>query len=98
MSLRLKNRDKFTGKLGEDLTEHIRNSIEAAQDYKLDQGNKLAFFHNIFDGETKRFYREKVKTDAELSGKLVKSCKMSIIALLNRIGYENIFKAYGSDL
>ena len=59
-ALRFKNQDKFTGKLGEDLTEHINNYIDAAQDYNLDQTNKLAFFHNIFDGEPKRFYREEV--------------------------------------
>ena len=58
MALRVKNQDTFTGKLGEDLTEHINNYIDAAQDYNLDQTNKLAF-HNIFDGEAKKFYREK---------------------------------------
>ena len=61
MALRFKNQDKFTGKLGEDLTEHINSYIDAAQDYNLDQTNKLAFFHNIFDGEATRFYREKVR-------------------------------------
>lgn len=61
VALRFKNQEKFTGKLGEDLTENISNCIDAAQDYKLDQTNKLAFFHNIFDGKAKRFYREKAK-------------------------------------
>ena len=53
MALRFKNQDKVTEKLGEDLTEHVNNYIDAAQDYNLDQTNKLAFFHNIFDGEAK---------------------------------------------
>ena len=61
MALRFKNRDKFTETLGEDLTEHINNYIDASQDYCLDQGNKLALFHNIFKGEAKRLYREKVR-------------------------------------
>ena len=39
IALRFKNQDKFTGKLSEDLTEHINNYIDAAQDYNLDQTN-----------------------------------------------------------
>ena len=61
MALRFKNQDKFAGKLGEDLPEHINNYIDAAQDYNLDQTNKLASFHNAFDRGAKRFYREKVR-------------------------------------
>ena len=61
MALLFKNQDKLTGKLGEDLTEHINNYNDAAQDYSLDQTNKLAFLYNIFDREARRFYREKMR-------------------------------------
>ena len=53
MALRFKHREKFTGKLGEDLTEHINNYIDASKDYCLDQSNKLTFCHTIFEGEAK---------------------------------------------
>ena len=42
MALRFKNHEKLTGKLSEDLPEHINNYIDAAQDYSLDQTNKRA--------------------------------------------------------
>ena len=42
MALRFKNQDKFTGKLSKDLTEHINNCNDAAQDCSLDPTNKRA--------------------------------------------------------
>ena len=68
MALRFKNQDKLTGKLGEVLTEHINNYIDAAQDYNVDKTNKCTYLHNIFDGEAKRFYREKVRDRCENFG------------------------------
>jgi hypothetical protein len=35
MATRFKTDQKFTGKLGEDLTEHINNFMDAASDYNL---------------------------------------------------------------
>ena len=94
MALRFKNRDKFTGKLGEDLTEHINNYIDASQDYCLDQDNKFAFFHNIFEGEAKRFYREKVR---ERCGNFEQACQI-MQDEYNNITRQNRIRKYLQSL
>jgi hypothetical protein len=60
MATRFKIEQKFTGKLGEDLTEYISNYMDAANDYNLTNQQKMDFMHHLLDGEAKRFYREKV--------------------------------------
>ena len=60
MAVRFKGYEKFSGKMGEDLEEHINNHIDAAKDYRLTLEQRLDFFHHIFDGEAKTFYRLKV--------------------------------------
>jgi len=60
MAIRFKSTEKFSGKLGESITEHINNYLEVANEYGLDHGEKFLFFYHIFDGEAKRFYRIKV--------------------------------------
>ena len=94
MALRFKNRDKFTGKLGKDLTEHINNYIDASQDYCLDQGNKFVFFQNIFEGEAKRFYREKVQ---ERCGNFGQACQIMQDEYKN-ITRQNRFRKYLQSL
>ena len=54
MAFRFKNHDKCTGKLGEDLTEQIKNYIDAAQDYGIDQTNNRA-------GQEVLLYQERSK-------------------------------------
>jgi Zinc knuckle len=60
MATRLKADQKFTGKLGEDLTEFISTYMDAANDYYLFSKQKLDHMHHLLDGEAKRFYREKM--------------------------------------
>ena len=60
IALRFRNDDKFSGKLGEDLNEAINLYLDAANDYELNQEQRLKYFHTIFEGEARRFYRLKV--------------------------------------
>jgi hypothetical protein len=60
MATRFKIEQKFTGKLGEDLTEYISNYMDATNDYNLTNQQKMDFMHHLLDGEAKRFYREEV--------------------------------------
>jgi hypothetical protein len=60
MATRFKTEQKFTGKLGEDLTEHINNFMDAASDYNLTPQQKLDYMHHLFEGEANRFYRSNV--------------------------------------
>jgi hypothetical protein len=60
MAIRFKAGQKFTGKLGEDLTEHIKNYMDAASDYNLSPQQKLDYMHHLFEGEAKRFYRSNI--------------------------------------
>jgi hypothetical protein len=55
MATRFKTEQNFTGKLGEDLTEHINNFMDAASDYNLTPQQKLDYMHHLFEGEAKRF-------------------------------------------
>ena len=48
------------GKLGEDLTEYIWNYMDAETDYNLTDRQKFDFFHYVFEGEAKLFYKGKV--------------------------------------
>ena len=60
IALRFRSDDKFSGKLGKDLNEAINLYLDAANDYELNQEQRLKYFHNIFEGEARRFYRLKV--------------------------------------
>lgn len=60
IATRFKSIEKFSGKLGEDVNEHIENYLDAANVYGLENAKKLQFFHNIFEGEARRFYRQNV--------------------------------------
>lgn len=62
MAVRFKKDDKFSGKIGEDVNEYIFNYKEAAIDYELSTDQMLKYFHNLFDGEAKSFYRHHVQT------------------------------------
>lgn len=57
---RFKREERYSGKIGEDIKEVIDNYCDAADDYNLSDEQKLRYFHNIFDGEAKRFYRTSV--------------------------------------
>jgi hypothetical protein len=60
MATRFKAEQKFTGKLGEYLTEYISNYMDAANDYNLSLKQKLDYMHHVLDGESKSFYREDI--------------------------------------
>jgi hypothetical protein len=60
MATRFKADQKFTGRLGEDLTNYISNYMDAANDYNISEKQKLDYMHHVLDGEAKRFYREKI--------------------------------------
>ena len=60
IALRFRSDDKFSGKLGEDLSEAINLYLDAANDYELNHEHRLKYFHNIYEGEARRFYRLKV--------------------------------------
>jgi hypothetical protein len=60
IATRFKADQKFTGKLGEDLTEFISNYMDAANDYNLSAMQKLDYMHHLLDGEAKSFNREKI--------------------------------------
>ena len=53
---RFKREERYSGKIGENINEVIDNYCHAADDYNLNEDQKLRYFHNIFDGEAKRFY------------------------------------------
>jgi hypothetical protein len=50
MATRFKADKKFTGKLGEDLTEYISNYMDAANDYNLSAKQELDYMHHLLDG------------------------------------------------
>ena len=60
MVSRFKSGDRFSGKTSQYLQECIQNYLDACSDYDLNNEQKLRFFHNICDGEAKRFFRENI--------------------------------------
>lgn len=87
IATRFKSTKKFTGELGDDINEHIGNYLDAANDYKLENLRKLQYFHNIFDGEAKRFYRQNVMGVSQL---FIEACtkkgqKYNTITRQNRV-------------
>lgn len=53
---------KFEGKLGDSSDVASASYNETCADLELDNEQKYKFFHNLFKGEAKRFYREQVAT------------------------------------
>lgn len=64
MGTRWTKEDKFSGKLVEDLNEAINFYTDATNDYELFRGQKLKYFHNVFNGEARSFYCPRVETNA----------------------------------
>lgn len=59
MVSRFKRDNRVTGKLGDDINEAINNYIDGAVHYQLNQKHEFKFLHKLFDGDAKRFYRDK---------------------------------------
>lgn len=49
--------DCFTGKIGKDIKTCIANWIETCNDLHTNSGQRMKFFHNIFDDDVKQIYR-----------------------------------------
>jgi hypothetical protein len=61
IALRFKNEEhKYSGTLAENYLEYLNNYLDAAKQYRLNEGQKLEFFIEIFTGEAKRHYRNYV--------------------------------------
>lgn len=56
----LKEEGECSGKMGEDLNGFIYNYNEAEDDYQLIVTRKLHYFHHVFDGDAKQYYRSTV--------------------------------------
>lgn len=50
------NKDRFKGKLGEDIHQYIHNYETICEDYKLSESQKLKFLHYLFADEAKTFF------------------------------------------
>ena len=57
---RFKREERYFGRIGEDINEVVDKCCDAADDYNLNEDQKLRYFHNVFDGEAKRFYRTSI--------------------------------------
>lgn len=51
ISQRFQKEDKFSGELGENLTEYLASYDEVSDDYSLYEKQKLKFVYNLFDEE-----------------------------------------------
>ena len=60
ISSRFKREERYSGRIGEDINEVVDNYCDAADDYNLNEDQKLRYFHKVFDGEAKRFYRTSI--------------------------------------
>ena len=65
ISSRFKKEDRYTGKIGEDIHDEINSYRDCAQDFHLSDEQMLRFFHNVLDGEAKRYYRSHVIQHAQ---------------------------------
>jgi hypothetical protein len=70
MATRFKGDQKFTGKLGEYLTEYVRNYMDAANDYKLSAKQKLDYIMYL-TGKQKGFIARRSFQHAQLLRKRV---------------------------
>ena len=61
---RFKREGRYTVKICEDINEGLNNYCEAASEYELSTEQMLKYFHNMFDGEAKRFFRSNVVNNA----------------------------------
>jgi hypothetical protein len=62
LGLRFKQvEDKYSGEMSECLSEKLSHYVTAADDYELTNEQRLRFLHNIFTGESLRFYDLNVK-------------------------------------
>lgn len=58
---RFKNNESFSVKLGEDINERIAVYMEASLDCKLIATQEHKYFKNLFEDDTRRFYRSYVQ-------------------------------------
>jgi hypothetical protein len=61
IALRFKNEAHiYSGTLAENYLEYLNNYLDAAKQYRLNEGQKMEFFIEIFTGEAKRHDRNYV--------------------------------------
>lgn len=51
ISQRFRKEEKFSGKLGENISESFKNYDEACSDYALTDEQKLKYLHNFLTGK-----------------------------------------------
>lgn len=64
MTNKLKPEAKFEGKLGDSYDDALASYEEICIDLELYYDQKYKFFHKLFKGEAKRYYRNQVTTAA----------------------------------
>lgn len=61
MSQHFKNtKYSFSGNTGETIEEYFETYETSSIDYKLTSTLQFQYLHNVFDGEAKRYYRDKI--------------------------------------
>lgn len=58
----IREKDKFTGTFGQDINQYLLKFEETCRDYNLSEEQMLWYFHNLFNGEPKRFFGEHITT------------------------------------
>ena len=56
-----KEEKKFSGRIDENIAEYLSNYECIAIDYNLSEADKYRFLHNLFRGDAKRFFLDKIK-------------------------------------
>lgn len=65
IAMRLKDNDKkFSGDLGENWMEFVDEYTQIARDYSLNPPQKLQYLHNLFRGDAKRFFLDRIASYA----------------------------------
>jgi len=87
LSSLFRREDRFSGKVGEDINEFINSYSEACLDFEMNATQKLKFFHRIFEGEAKTFYRNNIahKVGSFNEAIVVMRNEYSSIARQNRV-------------
>lgn len=103
---RFRKEEWFNRKLGEAINKYLKNYSEAALDYNISQSVKYIYFHNRFDGEAKRFYRDMVRPGCDRypwdASKMVAeynivTCQNRVRQYLQGIRFESFSKEESCD-
>lgn len=94
MEKRFRKDERVSSKYGATINELIAIYMNYVLNLDLSSSQKLRYFHNFFNGEAERFYKNYVKYSWDMFKEVLLKRKNHLTVLAEKTGFEGSLKTY----